>query len=135
MIRALVALGAVVSLCAACGTSGGGEAGGEAADPAEWVESVCTSLTGWRNDLQASTEEIQQSAPDLSNPEQAQSLLTTFLEDAVTRLAFAPAGIHAFDARGNRADPQVFHQLLEQGSRAFGFHFHAAVLSIAHPAR
>jgi hypothetical protein len=85
MIRALVALGAVVSLCAACGTSGGGEAGGEAVDPAEWVESVCTSLTGWRNDLQGSTEEIQQSSPDLSNPEEAQSLLTTFLEDAVTR--------------------------------------------------
>ena len=48
MIRALVTLGAVVSLCAACGTSGGGEAGGEAADPAAWVESICTSLTGWR---------------------------------------------------------------------------------------
>ena len=85
MIRALVALCAVVGLCAACGGNGGGEADGEAADPGEWVESICTSLTGWRDDLQESTQEIQQSAPDLSNPEEAQSLLTTFLEDAVTR--------------------------------------------------
>ena len=85
MIRALVALCAVVGVCAACGRSGGGEATGEAADSDEWVESICTSLTGWRNDLQESTQEIQRSALDLSNPEEAQSLLTTFLEDAVTR--------------------------------------------------
>jgi hypothetical protein len=85
MIRALVALCAVVGLCAACGSNGGGGAGAEAADPGDWVESICTSLTGWRDDLQESTQEIQQSAPDLSNPEQAQSLLSTFLDDAVTR--------------------------------------------------
>jgi len=87
MIRALLALCAVAGICAACGGNDGGEAGGEApaAEPGDWVENVCTSLVGWRSDLQGSSEELQQSAPDLSNPEEARTVLTDFLDDAVTR--------------------------------------------------
>jgi hypothetical protein len=91
MIRALLALCAVAGICAACGESDGGEAGGEApappaaAEPSDWVENVCTSLVGWRSDLQGSSEELQQSAPDLSNPEEARTVLSDFLDDAVTR--------------------------------------------------
>src|SRR5436190_6785448 len=53
----------------------------------------------------------------------------------MTRFAFAPARIDTLDASVGRTRTEVLDQLLERGSRAFGFHFHAAVLSIAHPAR
>src|SRR5215831_15914433 len=52
----------------------------------------------------------------------------------MTRFAFAPARIDALDASVGRTRTEVLHQLLERGSGAFSFHFHGAVLSIAHPA-
>jgi hypothetical protein len=91
MIRAVAAVLALLSVCvaAACGGNGGdGGGGGDASaavDPTEWVEGVCASLVGWRDDIQGASEELQQSAGGSADLEEALSLLTSFLDDAVTR--------------------------------------------------
>jgi hypothetical protein len=90
MVRLLAAVCVLVTVfaVAACGgdeAGGGGGGDAAAADPAEWVDSVCASLVSWRDDIQGSSEELQQSAGGSADLEEALSLLTSFLDDAVTR--------------------------------------------------
>jgi hypothetical protein len=104
MIRALAAGCALIGVCAAaaCGGDGGDGDAAAGTDPAAWVESVCTSLVGWRDDVQGASEELQQSAGGSADLEEALSLLSSFLDDAVTRTddllaEVGDAGIPAVD--------------------------------------
>jgi hypothetical protein len=87
MIRAVAGVFLLAGVCvaAACGGNGGGDGEAAGVEPAEWVDTVCTSLVSWRDDIQGSSEELQQSAGGSANLEEALSLLTSFLDDAVTR--------------------------------------------------
>jgi hypothetical protein len=64
-----------------CG--GGGQDAG--AEPADWIEDVCTALVAWRDDLEAASEDLQATASGSANLDEALSLLTSFLDDAVAR--------------------------------------------------
>jgi hypothetical protein len=73
---------AVTLVLAACGGGGGGS---ESAEPAEWVDQVCTTVVSWRDELQQSASDFTTEIAGISSLEEAKGKLGDFLNGVIDR--------------------------------------------------